>query len=71
MMHDLARKGSFAVRLCESGCLHVDIGGVTLHMSLEEFLTLASVVRSAHYALCGDLEPSFEVSVADDGPLVM
>jgi hypothetical protein len=71
MMRDLARQGSFAVRHCVSGCLHVDLDGVTLHLNEEQFLVLASVVTSAHRALDGEHGQSHEVSVSDDPSLVM
>jgi hypothetical protein len=71
MMRDLARLGSFAVRHCASGCLHVDLGGVTLHLDQEQFLQLAAVVGSARRALHGEHTHSHEVSVSDEESLVM
>ncbi len=70
-MYDLARKGTFAVRHCASGCLHLDLGGVTLHLDVEQFLQLAVVVGSAHRALHAEHNQLENASVGDDRSPVM
>ena len=43
----LARSGSLTVYRCAHGCVHVQLGTVTLHLTLDEFWQLAQGVGAA------------------------
>lgn len=51
-MHEVeAPVAPYRLSRCPSGCMHLIWRNVSLHLSEDEFLILASIVRSAHREL--------------------
>jgi hypothetical protein len=61
----------YFISKCPSGCMHLVWGNLTLHLSEDEFLILASLVDSTMRSLRTEREASLVEAEPAELPLVM